>query len=324
MTSASVSDTTERGIIIAVATMVDSQLHLLIIAVLFQSSIMTRLSAENTTCRPCMADIYGPYPENATFPPSAALVKATESVPTVIVCEYLCYDQEYDYYLRIDILDPSLQFLTQRRISYRASRHEESDHNFTVFPNIVQTCNLSNNVNETIIKYRIYISSSDVPTLIAKCFVERFRYHCSNSSTLAIMPGYSIPDPDTSSSITSSKTILSPSPSPCMLSTVNHYLTETVTVTVTVNITATPQSSPTVTLSATFDRVSGNCTDMYSTYYTTLVNAILWPVAMVLIIATVFLILGIIIWLKCWRTPGGTKRNQVKDSDNSSATILSS
>ena len=140
-------------------------------------------SAENTTCRACMADIHGPYPENVIFLPSAAIVKATESVPAVIVCRYLCYDQEYDYYLRIDILDPSLQFLTQRRISYRASRHEESDYNFTVVPSIVQTCNLSNNVNETITKYRIYIGSSDVPTLIAKCFVERFRYHCSNSST---------------------------------------------------------------------------------------------------------------------------------------------
>jgi hypothetical protein len=209
--------------------MINGQLHQipLIIAVLLQCLTST----ENTTCNTCMADIYGPYPENETFLPSVAIVKATESVPAVIVCRYLCYDQDYNFGFIIDILDPSRRFPIRRMITYIVTRHEESNYDFTVIPNHVQTCDLSNNINETIRKYRIHVNNSDVPTLIAKYFVEYSsnsptQCNSSSSSTLAIIPGYS-----------------------------NHYITETVTATVTANITATPQPIPIPILSGTVQTV---------------------------------------------------------------------
>ena len=110
-TLSSLSDQTTIGTIKTVAnTMIDGQLQLLIISVLFQCLT----SAENTSCSTCMADIYGPYPENQTIISSVAIVRATESDPGVIVCRYQCYDQDYNFDLGIDILDPKRQFPIQK------------------------------------------------------------------------------------------------------------------------------------------------------------------------------------------------------------------
>ena len=69
-----------------------------------------------------------------------------------------------------------------------------------------------------------------------------------------------------------------------MLSTISHYLTETVIVTV--NITATPKSI----LTDMFDDLSENCTDS-----TDLVHLIIWPVLAVLV--AIFFIFSIVVYL---------------------------
>ena len=208
-------------------TMIDGQLQLLIISVLFQYLI----SAENMSCSTCMADIYGPYPENETIFTSVKIVTATESDPAVIVCRYQCYDQDYNFDLGIDILDPKRRFPIRRIIVYQ---HQEPNYDFTVIPNNVQTCNLSNNINETIRKYQIHVGSSSTPTLIAKCFVVYSpnglsrSTRCSSLSTLAIIPGNYNSTPDNSTHNLPTKTV-SPSSYNYLLS-----ITKTVTVTMAV------------------------------------------------------------------------------------------
>lgn len=251
-------------------------------------------SVESTSCSTCMADIYGPYPENQTIT-NVAMVRATESDPAVIICRYRCYDQHYNFYLGIDILDPKLRRQIRRTIG---SEHRETKYNFTVVPSSIQTCDLSN-IIETVRRYRIQIGSSDTPTLIAKCFVAyspngiSSSVRCSNSSTLAVIPGYSTPDHDPDS--LSSNSLPQPSktassPPSCMLSTVNHYLTETVTVTVN-NITATPQSIPTPSLSGN----RADCGTKSDSTNLAQCHAIIWPVLAVLI--AIFLMLSIMVYV---------------------------
>ena len=233
------------------------QVQHLLITVLLQCMIMARVYVESvTSCSSCMADVYGPYLENENRTiQTVEAVRATGSNPAVIVCRYVCYDDErYNFELTIDILDPQYQ---RRELIQGSQEYRDHTHDFRVVPltNSFQTCDQRN--NETIRKYRIHVGSLDVPTLIAKCFVIHSpnspssigSSRCSNSSTLAIIPGYSTPESSTMSCSVPSKTI---SPSSCMPSTVNHK-----TVTVTVNITVTPESTP----GATFDELSRNCTD---------------------------------------------------------------
>ena len=141
-------------------------------------------------------------------------VRATESNPAVIVCRYVCYDDErYNFELTIDILDPQYQ----RHELIQGSRgYLDHTHDFRVvlLTNSSKTCDEKN--NETIRKYRIHVGSSDFPTLIAKCFVIHSpnspssvgSTQCSNSSTLAIIPGYSTPESSTMLCIVPSKTII--------------------------------------------------------------------------------------------------------------------
>ena len=94
----------------ATTIMIDGQIQLLIISVLFRCLT----NVESMSCSTCMADIYGLYPENQTILTSVAIVRATESDPAVIVCRYQCYDQDYNFDLGIDILDPKRQFPIRR------------------------------------------------------------------------------------------------------------------------------------------------------------------------------------------------------------------
>ena len=219
--------------------MTDGQLHtqLLIISVLFQCST----SAESASCSTCMADIQGPYVENQPRPlNSVEMVRVTESNPTVIVCRYTCCDTGYDFKLKIDILDPCAppQRLRSEPI-FGTQEYQDSIHDFRVVPltnsasvNIGQTCDQENSETR---RYRIYVRSPDVPTLIAKCFVKHFpnfpssenSSECSSSSTLAIVSGYSTPD--SSTCVTPSTTVINMSSS-SLPSTL-----KTVTVTVTVS-----------------------------------------------------------------------------------------
>ena len=277
-----------------VATMIDCRLQHFIFSIIFFCYFA---GAESTSCRSCMADVIGPYPEkNGMIIEHTTIVRATESDPALVVCRYQCFDQYYNFDLRIDILDPKRLSHIRRTIN---DEHRDSKYNFTVIPNNVQTCNLSNNISETILKYWIHVGSPDIPTLIPKCFVQyspnglTTSTRCSSISTLAIIPGYSIPDPDSSTG-TSSSTIITPaktvSSSRTMCSTVGHYLTETVTVTV--NVTVTPQSIPTANL-------EGNCT--------TLVHKIVWPVSVLITVVFLFFIIMMACLLcaksgKCTRT----------------------
>lgn len=240
-----------------------------------------------TSCSSCMADVYGPYLENENqIIQTVEAVRVTESNPAVIVCRYVCYDDErYNFELTIDILDPQYQ---RRELIQGSQEYQDHTHDFRVIPltNSFQTCDQRN--NETIRKYRIHVGSSVVPTLIAKCFVIHSpnspssigSSRCSNSSTLAIIPGYSTPESSTMSCSVPSKTI-SLSPSSCMPSTVNHK-----TVTVTVNITVTPEPIP----GATSNELSRNCTDSTCS----LKHQIYGPILAALT-ATIVLLLNIIV-----------------------------
>ena len=195
------------------------QLQDLLITLLLQCTIMTLVESV-TSCSSCMADVYGPYPENQSIQYDVQVVRATESNPAIIVCRYVCYDHgRYNFELVISILDPQNQRQSHEPI-LGSQEYQDHEHNFRVVPIISEICDQEN--NETIKKYRIHVGSSDVPTLLAKCFVRHspnFPSHagssrCSNSSTLAIMPGYSAPENCTMPYIMPTKAVsLSPSPS---------------------------------------------------------------------------------------------------------------
>ena len=195
------------------------QLWCLIITVtvllLFDAELMTR--AASTFCNGS-SDIHGPYLENQPIN-SVVMVTATESDPAIIVCRYVCHDrvyQRYNYQLIIDILDPCALPQSLRRESIPDTQeYHNSAYDFRVVPiaNSFQICNQTN--GETIRKYQIHIGNSNVPTLIAKCFVMYSPNSpslanstgCYSSSTLAIVPGYL--SPDSSMCIVPSKTTTS-------------------------------------------------------------------------------------------------------------------
>ena len=197
--------------------MTDCQLHILqlIIAVLFQCLT----SAKGTTCSTCTAEIHGPYLEDQTRELNfVEMVRATDSNPAVIVCSYVCCERGYNFELKIDILDPCEQPQSLRRERIQGSQVYQDDmYDFRVVP-IINSSSTCDQENSEIRKYQIHVGSSDVPTLIAKCFVEHLpnlpstenSTECSGSSTLAIIPGYSSPESSTCNS--PSTNIVSPSP----------------------------------------------------------------------------------------------------------------
>ena len=95
--------------------------------------------------------------------------------------------------------------------------YQSDMYDFRVVP-IINSTSTCDQENSEIRKYQIHVGSSDIPTLIAKCFVEHLpnlpstenSTECSGSSTLAIISGYS--SPESSTCISPSTNTVSPSP----------------------------------------------------------------------------------------------------------------
>ena len=291
--------------------MIVRQLWCLIITVtvllLFvDAELMTR--AASTSCNNS-SDIHGPYLENQPIN-SVVMVTATESDPAIIVCRYVCHDrvyQRYNYQLIIDILDPCAPPESLPRESIPAiQEYHNSVHDFRVIPiaNSFQTCNQTN--SETIRKYQIHVGNSNVPTLIAKCFVMYSPNSpslanstgCYSSSTLAIVPGYL--SPDSSMCIVPSKTILPSSPTRLSLPSMSTIiLTEVVTSTESISTSNTLESTPRLTYDINVGKLSGNstsdCYNLHKIYGSILAVTVFTAVIVILILLAMIILFK----LKC-------------------------